>query len=315
MATHSDSNVDRKEGGLKVIASGGSQSSHSKLVVDLVISTRPKQYKKNLLVFLAPLAAGTIFAKDTLLTTITVAIIFLMASSATYLLNDILDFDLDKNHPVKSKRPIAAGRIKFPPALICSALFAILSIYSSYKFVGVSVGNVVLIYLSIQLLYVFILKHQPVLDLACVASGFVLRAIAGALACDLMISGYFVVVVGATAMFVVSGKRYSELKSSRVNLDTRPSLSMYSLGYLRFVWSVSVSISFVFYVLWAMEISKNESQAFAGISFIPFAIVLLRYAQDIDAGNAEAPEDIVSKDLIIKIASFLWVLLFGARFI
>jgi decaprenyl-phosphate phosphoribosyltransferase len=144
----------------------------------------------------------------------------------------------------------------------------------------------------------------------CVASGFVLRAAAGALASDIGISGFFLIVIGASALFVVTGKRYSELRNSLPGTITRPSLQIYSLEYLRFIWVVCVAISLTFYALWAMDISGNGTSFSTAFSFIPFTIAIFRYARNVDSGIAEAPEDMIRNDRVILWSAIIWLAFF-----
>jgi len=111
-------------------------------------------------------------------------------------------------------------------------------------------------------------------------------------------------------MFVVSGKRYSELVTHGHESGTRQGLKEYSEGYLRFVWSVSVGIAVVFYGLWAAELGNGGSAMWARLSVIPFVLLLLRYARDVDSGTAEAPEDLVWGDRVLQALGVLWAAMF-----
>lgn len=281
-----------------------------KLIRSLFISLRPNQWKKNFLVFLAPLASGTITQSEVLITTFIVFFVFTLASSSIYLVNDVIDVEFDRLHPMKKGRPIASGLVRPSLAISLSVTLATSSLYMAYVHLGREVLLVLLSYQVIQLLYVLELKHKPVLDLMCVSSGFVLRAAAGALASDIGISGFFLIVIGASAMFVVTGKRFSELKNSSPRIVTRPSLQIYSLEYLRFIWVVCVAITLTFYALWAMEIGRNDTSFSTAYSFIPFAIAIFRYAQNVDSGIAEAPEDMIRNDRVILWSAIIWLAFF-----
>jgi decaprenyl-phosphate phosphoribosyltransferase len=278
-------------------------------------SCRPQQWKKNLLVYLAPIASGTILQIYTFWTATIIFLLFILLSSSVYLINDVLDYELDRQHPIKSKRPIASGKLPLRTATSLAVTLALTSMLFTFTLINFATGLVVLSYLLLQIAYVFVLKHEPVLDLLSVSLGFVLRAVAGAIACDLFVSGYFVLVTGSTALFVIAGKRYSELIKQGPNASIRPALRSYSKEYLRFVWGISVSMALIFYALWALEIDSGNGQFFAGISFIPFSIALLRIAQDIDSGDAEQPEDIFKNDKVLIIVGVVWIFLFGLRFI
>ncbi len=276
----------------------------------LLSAMRPKQWVKNLLVVAVPLAAGQLLDPLTLARTVLAFLAMCAAASAVYLTNDILDREADRNHPKKRYRPIAAGTLSVPTATAAAILLAAASVVVPAVLGAPQLSLLIVGYLVLQTIYVFWAKHQPVLDLACVAAGFVLRAVAGGVAAEISISIWFLTVTAAAAMFVVSGKRYSELVTHGHESGTRQGLKEYSEGYLRFVWSVSVGIAVVFYGLWAAELGNGGSAMWARLSVIPFVLLLLRYARDVDSGTAEAPEDLVWGDRVLQALGVLWAAMF-----
>ncbi len=279
----------------------------------LLVSMRPKQWIKNLLVLAVPLASGQIGDASVIGYTLLAFLAFCAASSAVYLTNDILDREADLNHPSKRNRPIAAGRVPVLVAAGAAAILAAVALGAPLALGSPDLSVLLLAYLCLQAVYVFWAKHQPVLDLASVAAGFVLRAIAGGVASGIPISTWFLTVTAASAMFVVAGKRYSELVTHGHEAETRRGLREYSEGYLRFVWGVSVGIAVVFYGLWASEFGDGGSAMWARLSVIPFVLLLLRYARDVDAGSAEAPEDLVWGDRVLQVLGVIWAALFGLQ--
>ncbi len=276
----------------------------------LLTAMRPKQWIKNLLVVAVPLAAGQLLNPEIMARTALAFVAMCAAASAVYLTNDILDREADRNHPKKQYRPIAAGTVSVPTAATTAGILALVAVCVPALLGSAALSLLILVYLVLQATYVFWAKHQPVLDLACVASGFVLRAVAGGVAAELSISVWFLTVTAAAAMFVVSGKRYSELVTHGHESGTRQGLKEYSEGYLRFVWGVSVGIAVVFYGLWAAELGDGGSAMWARLSVIPFVLLLLRYARDVDAGTAEAPEDLVWGDRVLQALGVLWAAMF-----
>ena len=270
---------------------------------------RPRQWIKNLLVVAVPLASGQLLNLSVIAKTSLALVSMIAASAAVYLVNDVLDRDKDRRHPDKRNRPIASGRVSVRAALTTAVLLALASLALPALFGSPRLDLLVLSYLLLQVIYVLWAKHQPVLDLACVAAGFVLRAVAGGVAVGIPTSTWFLTVTAASAMFVVSGKRYSELVSQGIS-GTRGGLESYSEGYLRFVWSVSVGIAVVFYTLWAAELGNGGSAMWARLSVIPFVLLLLRYARDVDTGSAESPEDLVWSDRVLQALGGLWALMF-----
>lgn len=271
---------------------------------------RPRQWVKNLLVIAVPLASGRLPEPHVIAKTALAFAALCAASAAVYLTNDILDRAADARHPVKRNRPIAAGVVPIPMAAGAALVLALGAVLIPGLLGSQDLSLLVLAYLVLQAFYVSWAKHQPVLDLACVAGGFVLRAVAGGVASGIPVSTWFLTVTAASAMFVVSGKRYSELVTHGHETGTRPGLREYSEGYLRFVWGVSVGIAVVFYGLWAAELGNGGSAMWARLSVIPFVLLLLRYARDIDSGSAEAPEDLVWGDRVLQALGVIWAGMF-----
>ena len=276
----------------------------------LIASMRPRQWIKNLLVVAVPLAAGQLLEPAVFVRTLMAFVAMCAASASVYLANDILDREADRNHPDKRNRPIASGRVSVSAATAVAVALAVAAVVGPALLGSTDLPLLILAYLVLQAVYITWAKHQPVLDLASVAAGFVLRAVAGGVASNISISTWFLTVTAASAMFVVAGKRYSELVTHGHESGTRQGLKEYSEGYLRFVWGVSVGIAVVFYGLWAAELGNGGSAMWARLSVIPFVLLLLRYARDIDAGAAEAPEDIVWGDRVLQALGVIWAAMF-----
>ncbi len=276
----------------------------------LLSAMRPRQWIKNLLVIAVPLAAGKVLDPSVMAATLLAFVAMSAAASSVYLTNDLLDREADRNHPKKRYRAIAAGTVSVSTATVTAILLAASAVIAPALLGSPDLSMLILSYLVLQAVYVFWAKHQPVLDLACVAAGFVLRAVAGGVASGISISTWFLTVTAAVAMFVVSGKRYSELVTHGHEAGTRQGLKEYSEGYLRFVWGVSVGIAVVFYGLWAAELGNGGTAMWARLSVIPFVLLLLRYARDIDSGAAEAPEDIVYGDRVLQSLALTWAAMF-----
>ncbi len=276
---------------------------------------RVRQWPKNGLVVAAPLAAGVIFRPDVLLDTAVALAAFVLASSGTYVLNDVGDVDHDRLHPRKRHRPIARGDVPLGVAAATGVVLllaaVLLPILSGYYALAVCIAS----YTLLTSLYSRWLKHEPVVDLAVVAAGFLLRAIAGGLAAGLQLSPWFLTVASFGSLYVVAGKRYSEL----VNLGDegpkmRPCLQSYSASYLRFVWTVAAAVLVATYCLWAFEVSEaraaDASAPWLAFSVAPFVVGVLRYTLAIDRGAAGTPEDIVFRDRGLQVIGLVWLVVF-----
>lgn len=274
---------------------------------------RPKQWLKNVLVFAAPGAAGLLDNWEPFGKTLMVFIGFCLASSGTYFWNDILDVEEDRRHPKKSKRPIAAGQISLPAARLAGS-FLLLTGTLLATAVRWQTGVVLGGYVVLTLTYSSIWKHVAVVDLAAVASGFVLRAVAGAVGVDVPMSTWFVLCTCFGALFIVAGKRYAELREMGVNAtSTRATLASYTPTYLRLVLGMALSSTMLAYCLWAFETAAGASSSvpWYEITIIPMGIALLRYLLVLEAGQGGAPEEVFLTDRVLQLAGAVWVLVFA----
>jgi decaprenyl-phosphate phosphoribosyltransferase len=283
-----------------------STALHDSRSAALVEAVRPKQMLKNLLVAAVPLAAGTIARRDVALATIVAFVCFCLASGAVYLVNDVLDAPADRLHPVKCARPIASGRVSSGTALAAAATLAAAALLLSAAFER-PLLLVLATYLVLQAAYVLGLKHQPVLDLAVVASGFLLRAIAGGPGTDTPVSRWFLLVTSFASLFVVAGKRYSEILRVGADRGTRKVLDRYTDTYLRFVWTLAAGVTVTSYCLWAFRPGAHHGFPWEAISVAPFVVGLLRYAVDVDTALAGEPEEIVLTDPVLLVTGVAWL--------
>ncbi|WP_321163686.1 MULTISPECIES: decaprenyl-phosphate phosphoribosyltransferase [unclassified Nocardioides] len=272
----------------------------------VVRSMRPRQWVKNVLVVAAPLAAGDIGQPGVLGATLIAFVSFCLASSAVYLVNDCVDREADRVHPRKRFRPIAAGQLSVGLAVAVAICLVVVAAALSYV-ASWELLVLLLAYVAIQVLYSAWLKHEPVIDLMLVAAGFLMRAVAGGLAASIEISDWFLLVAGFGSLFMVAGKRYSELHTLGSEAGTRRSLVRYTASYLRFVWSTAAGVTIAGYSLWAFSNSGGGALPWLELSIIPFVGALLRYAVDIDAGTAAEPEDIVWRDRVLQGIGVLWL--------
>jgi decaprenyl-phosphate phosphoribosyltransferase len=280
----------------------------------VVVALRPRQWVKNLLVYAVPLAAGKLNHRDALVDATIAFACFCAAASATYLINDVLDVESDRAHPRKKFRPIAAGELSRRVAVVLAVLLIVISLtvaaLSTYPAFFVTLS----VYLVATFSYSLGLKHEPVIELALIAAGFVLRAIAGGTATDIPMSPWFLMVAAFGSLFMAAGKRYSEFVSLGPDgRATRPTLGRYTATYLRFVWSLSAAIMLTAYCLWAFQVAllDHGPVPLAAWSVVPFILAVLRFALDIDRGDAGAPEDIALGDRVLQITAVTWVVMFA----
>lgn len=272
----------------------------------LVRAVRPRQWVKNLLVGAAPLAAAEIGDPEVLGATAMAFVAFCASASAVYLVNDVLDQESDRNHPLKRSRPVASGALSVRTAVTAAAVLAMIALGVAAS-VNLPLLGLMAIYLTLNAGYVLGLKHEPVIDLVLVACGFLLRAVAGGVAAELPLSDWFLLVAGFGSLYIVAGKRYSELHQLGAAAGTRSSLVRYSESYLRFVWGIAATATLMSYCLWAFEESAARDQLWLALSIVPFLVGLLRYAVDIDHGRAGEPEDIIWSDRALQVVGLFWL--------
>lgn len=293
----------------------GGQSGPSALVT----ACRPRQWTKNLLVFASPLFAFRFEAHIWMLAGAAL-LAFCLISSAIYLLNDCLDVASDQAHPTKCQRPIAAGLVSVPTALTAATVLAAISL-SVAAFVSPALAVVVMLYGLIQVSYCLQFKRMPLLDLFCIASGFLLRAIAGAVAAGLALSPWFLLTVGLLALFLAIEKRKAELRVSQGRgVITRKVLERYSLPLLLRLESTVATSAFISYALWAAGPALNGASTSWMLLSVPFALVgIFRYQLLSDPEEAERrrllapertsekPEEILLGDRGIQCTLLAWL--------
>lgn len=283
------------------------------LATGLIKAVRPRQWVKNVLVLAAPLAAGTeVLTNADMMARVGLAFVaFCLVASSVYLINDALDVEADRNHPTKRFRPIAAGVVPRNLAFVLAVVLAAASIGVAF-IANWQTAVTIAVYLVIQLGYCFGLKHQAVIDICIVSSGFLLRAIAGGVAAELALSKWFLLVMAFGSLFMAAGKRYAELQlAERTGAKIRKSLEYYTTTYLRFVWTLSATAVVLCYGLWALDTEIHKDNVFYSISIVPFTVAILRYAVDVDGGAAGEPEEIALGDRVLQFLAVAWIICVG----
>jgi decaprenyl-phosphate phosphoribosyltransferase len=272
----------------------------------LVAALRPRQWAKNLLV-LAPLlpAAGQLDLAA-VQGALVAFLMFCAASSAIYLGNDVCDREADRAHPSKRNRAIAAGRVSAAQAVVTAGvLLAVAALLAVSR--GPLLLLVLVVYVTVQTCYCLWLKHEPVLELASVTSGFLLRAVAGGVAAGIALSNWFLLSAAFGSLFVAAGKRYSEaLQGERTGAAVRAVVARYTTSYLRFVWSLAATVVVATYAQWAFEVREATGSPWGLVSCVPFVLAVLRYAAVVDEGRGEAPEAVILADRVLVSLGVGW---------
>ena len=302
------------------------------MIKALFTEARPKQWAKNVLVFAAPGAAGMLTHRTALLHAVVIFVAFCMASAGTYYWNDILDVEADRVHATKRVRPIASGAVPLGVARVVGTILLVggPALAFATRWQG---GLACVVYVVLTSTYSKVWKHIAVVDLIAVAAGFVVRAVAGAAATDVPMSSWFVLCTSFGSLFIVTGKRYAELREMGEAGDgptpVRATLEAYSLGFLRVVLSVSCCATLVSYCVWAFEgkvvseksgattlalsntVAHSNALVFYQLSIVPMLTALLRYLLILEQGHGAAPEEIFAADRTLQVLGLLWIAVFA----
>jgi 4-hydroxybenzoate polyprenyltransferase len=272
-----------------------------KLPWHLLRAMRPHHWVKNLVVFAAPLFALRLDGESLVPAALSFAV-FSLVSSSFYLINDAVDVQADREHPVKRHRPIAAGLVPVPLAIAAAAVFLGGSLVTGFA-LSAGLGAALGLYALVQTGYNLGLKRQPVLDIMCISAGFVLRALGGAAATGVPVSGWFVFCVGLLAFYLGLEKRRAELKAQGNRGTTRAVLRQYTLPWLARMESLVTATTLMAYALWTLEGAKTPWML-ATVPFVAYGIFRYQYLSE--KGEGEAPESLLMKNPHILLTVLLW---------
>jgi 4-hydroxybenzoate polyprenyltransferase len=285
--------------------------SRRPVALSLLLSLRPGQWTKNLLVF-----AGLLFGRQ-LTDPVAVArasaafAVFCVLSGVVYLVNDVSDRDTDRQHPLKARRPIASGALPVPVAIASAIVLAVLALISAFM-LGWPLFIVAAIYLALQTLYSGPLKHIVIIDVLTIAIGFVLRAVAGAVVVNVDISHWLLVCTILLALFISLVKRRHELVLLAGGATShRPILGEYSpylLDQMIAVVTASTLISYIFYTI-SPETEEKFGTHWLGLT-IPFPLYgIFRYLYLVhQREGGGSPADLLITDRPLLVCVTLWAL-------
>jgi len=272
---------------------------------------------KNGLITVAPGAAGVLSHDNVIGHVIVAFVAFCAVSSAMYVLNDLRDLEADRHHPTKRHRAIASGQLS--PSLAVSTLVVLLIVGFALPFSIQRPGGLLLIlgiYVAISVLYSLWVKEIAVIELVSVTSGFFLRAYAGAVACHIYVSSWFLVVVSFGAFFLVVGKRSSELSDVGAG-ETRKVLSEYTAEFLHSALTLSATVAVTGYCLWAFDTSSTGLSSIQHhvipirLTVVPVVLAILFVMRNSESTNGQSPEDLILRDHTVQALLLVWAVLLG----
>ena len=281
------------------------------VLLEILKSIRPQQWLKNFFIFGPLLFSELMFDIPSLFKAILAFVVFCLLSGSLYILNDIRDIEEDKQHPIKSRRPIPSGKLKKSHAMaaffVLSVVSMNLAIFVNWKFV-LTAG----IYYVLQLGYSLGLKHVVILDVFIIAAGFLIRVMAGALAIEVYMSPWLLLCTLQLALFLAMSKRRHELALLKESAgDHRPILKEYSLNLLDQMIAVVTASTVIAYCLYT--ISEETVAKFGTTNLIytvPFVLYgIFRYLYLVHQRfGGGSPEVLIIKDKPLLVVLFLWIL-------
>ena len=275
---------------------------------------RVEQWVKNLFVFLPLFFSGNITNADLVLKSIVAFVVFSLAASFIYILNDYSDVDSDRRHPEKCKRPIASGAVSKNTAIIFMSMVlaaGLLLLSGSHFYLRIDIGrfsSVILFYVLLNIAYTFHLKHVAIIDVSIIATGFVLRVLAGGYISGIPISQWAILLTFVLALVLALGKRRGELINAQISGRTRKALDGYNVQFADIALSISVTLAVISYLMFTVQPEVQErfgSRIFYTFIFVVFAF--MRYLQQTLVHNkTESPTKIIYKDRYIQVTLALW---------
>ena len=303
------------------------------LVVSLVTVARPIHWTKNLALFAALVFSGNLLQEALFAKVFWAFIIFSLAASATYIFNDVLDAKVDRLHPIKKRRPIAAGTLPPSLALAAALVLALVSLYWSAALNSLFFF-IILGYLILQVAYSLGLKNIAIIDILIIAAGFIIRVYAGAFVINVHLSVWFLLCVVSVALFLASGKRRAELNVlEQTAVITRKSLVKYHRELLNSYVTMFGNAAWMCWALftffespraslsvWLLLAELSRTTAINKLLMITIPVVIfgiMRFESLIFEGRAEVPEKLLLTDKALVASIFLclgltvWILYGG----
>lgn len=273
---------------------------------------RPRQWTKNLLLFAALIFAKELFVTHSVLLAVLAFTAFCLASSSAYVVNDLLDVERDRLHPEKRNRPIPSGAVSQRNALLLAAALTVAALALAF-WIGWEFGVAVGLYIALTHFYSLLGKNIVILDVLLVGFGFVIRAIAGALAIDVPISDWFILCTAFLALFLAVTKRKSELVSLQGDVaGIRPVLAQYTQTSLNTFIAVTMAATLICYGLYVLDFQRTAGDH-SRLLMLTFPVVVFGVFRYHHLAETEAagdkPEEILLSDRPIQLCGLVFSIL------
>ena len=266
---------------------------------------RPKQWYKNLVIFIGIVFSSNLLNFNLWIDVLSAFAIFCILSGSIYVLNDILDIDKDKKHPQKCQRPLASGKLKVLHALLFSIILIIGCLSGAYL-LNLQFFIISIVFFSLMLIYSFFLKELIIVDIMVISVGFVLRAMAGAVAIGVLVSPWLIICAFLLALLLALGKRRHELVILKDNAkEHRKILNDYSTEMLDQMINITTASLVMSYSLYTFFVGKIYIMI-----TIPFAFYgIFRYIYLVHSKNMGGEPELLFKDKGMVLSMILWVIL------
>ncbi len=276
---------------------------HMKNYIKLI---RVKHYIKNLLVLAALACSGQLFVREKLFAGLAGFGAFCMISSVVYIINDIRDREKDRQHPTKCTRPIASGAVSVKAAGVLAVLLFVIAGVLNYFAFSIPATVLLALYLILNLAYSLGLKNIPIVDVAILVSGFLIRVLYGALVTGIDVSNWLYFTVVALSFYFALGKRRNEL--SRLGSDgTRKVLSAYPVSFLDKTMYMCLTLAIVFYSLWSMDERTVSSYNKYLIFTVPIVLlIVMKYNLDVEGDYDGDPVEVLTHDKVLMLMCALY---------
>lgn len=277
---------------------------------------RPQQWIKNGFVLIPMFFGGRLLNADDVIASVVTFFAFSFAASAIYCFNDIVDVDADRRHPVKCHRPIASGAVSVPTAYALMAVLALLSallLFFLPQRAGETAG-IVAFYFLLNMAYCLWLKRHAIIDVCTVATGFVLRILAGGMACDVAVSNWLVLMTFLLALFLSFAKRRDDvLRMNETGEPPRRNTIRYNLTFVNQAITVTGTVTLVCYIMYTVspEVVSRFHAPYLYLTSIFVLVGLLRYMQltVVDEVSGD-PTKILLRDRFTQAIVVAWIMAF-----
>lgn len=273
---------------------------------------RPHQYTKNLFIFLPLFFAIRITEADLLLNAVICFVLFSMIASSVYILNDFKDIEEDKKHPKKMYRPLASGEISKSQALVLMFVFITVSLGIAVS-LDIKMASVLALYLLMNIGYSMGLKHIPLLDIFLIATGFVLRLLAGAVATGVELTMWIILVTFLLALFLGLAKRRDDVLLAGEGKRTRKNIDGYNLEFVNAAMVIMASVVIVSYIFYTIssEVQEKFNSKFLYLTVVFVVLGIMRYLQiTFVENNSGSPAALLLRDRFLQISILAWMLVF-----